>query len=64
MVVAGVLIRRRLEETPAFRQEAERGRRHRVPLAVLLRDHRADVMRVALAALASTVSTIFAVYAL
>ena len=36
----------------------------KIPLAVLWRDHRTDVLRVALAAMASTVSTIFAVYAL
>lgn len=35
-----------------------------VPLAQLLRDHRLDVLRVACGALASAVSTIFAVYAL
>ena len=36
----------------------------KVPTAVLFRDHWAGVLRVALAAIASTVSTIFAVYAL
>ena len=64
VVLAGVLIRRRLEETPAFQAEASEGAAPRVPLAVLFSDHRADVLRVALAAMASTVSTIFAVYAL
>jgi MFS family permease len=64
VVVAGVLIRRRLDETPAFRAEAVRDAVEKVPLAVLLRDHRIAVLRVALAALGSTVSTIFAVYAL
>jgi MFS family permease len=63
VVLAGVLIRRRLEETPAFQAEANAGA-PRVPLAILFSDHRADVLRVALAAMASTVSTIFAVYAL
>ena len=64
MVLAGVLIRRRLEETPAFQAEASEDAVAKIPLAVLLRDHCADVLRVALAAMASTVSTIFAVYAL
>ena len=64
VVVAGVMIRSRLEETPAFQAEASEGTTPRVPLAVLFSDHRADVLRVALAAMASTVSTIFAVYAL
>ena len=63
VVLAGVLIRRRLEETPAFQAQAER-RGPKIPLAVLWGDHRADVVRVDLAAMASTVSTIFAVYAL
>jgi MFS family permease len=64
VVLAGVLIRRRLEETPAFQAEASEDAVPKIPLAVLWADHRADVVRVALAALASTVSTIFAVYAL
>src|SRR4051794_19513204 len=63
VVVAGLVIRRRLEEPPAFRARTQR-EPDNVPLAVLLRDHRADVLRVTLGALASTVSTIFAVYAL
>jgi MFS family permease len=63
VVAAGVIIRRRLEETPVFREVvAEEGAK--VPVAVLLRDHPADLLRVILGALASTVSTIFGVYAL
>jgi MFS family permease len=63
VVAAGVIIRRRLEETPVFQEVvAEEGAK--VPVAVLLREHPADVLRVILGALASTVSTIFAVYAL
>jgi MFS family permease len=64
VVVAGLLIRRTLDETPAFRAAAEEQQAAKVPLAVLLREHPADVLRVILGALASTVSTIFAVYAL
>jgi MFS family permease len=60
VVVAGLIIRRRLEEPPVF-QEAET---ERTPIAELLRDHKAGVARVTLAALASTVSTIMSVYAL
>jgi MFS family permease len=63
VVVAGLLIRRKLDETPVF-EEAAREEDGKVPVAVLLRDHRADVLRVTVGALASTVSTIFAVYAL
>jgi len=61
VVVAALVIRRKLEEPPAFREEAGAAR---IPTADLFRDHWAGVLRVALAALASTVSTIFAVYAL
>jgi MFS family permease len=64
VVVAGVLIRRRLEETPVFQEAAREGEIERAPLGELLRDHRAGVIRVILVALGSTVSTIFAVYAL
>jgi MFS family permease len=64
VVVVGLLIRRRLEEPPAFREEAARNAVASVPTTVLFRDHWAGVLRVALAAIASTVSTIFGVYAL
>jgi MFS family permease len=64
VVVVGLLIRRRIEEPPAFREEAAEAATPRVPTAVLFRDHWAGVLRVALAAIASTVSTIFAVWAL
>jgi MFS family permease len=64
VVFAGVMIRRRLEETPAFQAEAADDTIQKLPLATLWADHRIDVLRVALAAMASTVSTIFAVYAL
>jgi MFS family permease len=60
VVIAGVLIRRRLHEAPAF---AEAGG-ERAPLPELLRDHWGGVLRVLLTAIGSTVSTIFAVYAL
>jgi MFS family permease len=63
VTIAGLIIRRKLEETPAFRQTADEGT-EQVPLTELLRSHRVAVLRVTLAALASTVSTIFAVYAL
>ena len=64
VVVVGLVIRRRLEEPPAFREEAARGRDRQSRPPRCFRDHWAGVLRVALAALASTVSTIFAVYAL
>jgi MFS family permease len=64
VVIVSILIRRRIEEPPAFREEAARHADERVPVALLLRDHWPAVLRVVLAAMASTVSTIFAVFAL
>jgi MFS family permease len=64
VVVAGVLIRRQLDETPAFETALREGEIERAPVGELLRDHRSGVVRVTLVALGSTVSTIFAVYAL
>jgi MFS family permease len=63
VTVVGLVIRRKLQETPAF-QAAEEDGVLKIPVAELLRDHRADLLRVTLGALASTVNTIFAVYAL
>jgi MFS family permease len=64
VVIVALMIRRRLEEPPAFREEAASAAVARVPTAVLFRDHWRGVLRVSLAAIASTVSTIFGVYAL
>ncbi len=64
VVVVALIIRSRITEPPAFQREAAEPQTDRVPVAALLRDHWSGVLRVVLAALASTVSTIFAVYAL
>ena len=64
VAVAALVIRRKLDETPLFERAAEEHEVLKVPVAELLRDHWANVLRVTLGALASTVSTIFAVYAL
>jgi MFS family permease len=64
VVLAAFIIRRRLQETPAFEEAAREGAIGRAPLGELLRDHRAPLLRVTLVSLGSTVSTIFAVYAL
>ena len=64
VVVVGLFIRRRLDEPPAFREEIAERSTPRVPTGELFRDHWSGVLRVTLAAIASTVSTIFAVYAL
>jgi MFS family permease len=64
VVLVGWIIRRTLDETPAFLEEKEQQAVPRAPLSVLFRYYTPDVVRVLLAALVSTVSTIFGVYAL
>ncbi|WP_030422298.1 MFS transporter [Streptomyces sp. SCSIO 75703] len=66
VAVVGFVIRRKLDETPAFvaQQAAGAGGTVKMPLAVLARDHWADVLRVVAAALIASVSTIFTVWAL
>lgn len=60
VVVVGFVIRRKLDETPVF----ERTEVAKLPVAVLFREHWADVLRVVVAATIASVSTIFTVYAL
>ncbi|TQS46000.1 MFS transporter [Cryptosporangium phraense] len=64
VMAVGYLIRRRMEETPEFVQEAAKDQVPKAPLAVLFRDHWASVIRVVLVAMVASVSTIFGVYAL
>ncbi|MBP2325923.1 MFS family permease [Kibdelosporangium banguiense] len=64
VVVAGYVIRRRLEETPVFERQVATGGVAKLPVAVLFRDHWRDVLRVVLASIIASVSTIFSVYAL
>ncbi|GIH80348.1 MFS transporter [Planobispora longispora] len=64
VAVAGWVIRRKLDETPAFEQEVAQGTVPKLPLADLFRDHWRSVLRVVCAALIATVSTIFTVWAL
>jgi MFS family permease len=64
VVAVGYVIRRRLEETPVFEKEAAAGGVARLPVAILFRDHWRDVLRVVLASVIASVSTIFTVYAL
>jgi len=64
VAVAGYVIRRTLEETPAFTQQAATAGVVKLPLMVLLREHWADVLRVIAGALVASVSTIFTVWAL
>ncbi|EDY61144.1 MULTISPECIES: MFS transporter [Streptomyces] len=64
VAVVGFVIRRKLDETPAFAQQAASEGVPKLPLAVLLREHWADVLRVIGGALIASVSTIFTVWAL
>lgn len=64
VAVTGYVIRRTLEETPVFTKQAATEGVAKLPLAVLLRDHWADVLRVVGCAVIATVSTIFTVWAL
>ncbi|MBZ9643683.1 MFS transporter [Streptomyces sp. PSKA30] len=64
VAVVGYVIRRKLDETPAFEQQTATEGVVKLPLAVLLREHWADVLRVIAGALIASVSTIFTVWAL
>jgi MFS family permease len=64
VVAVGYIIRRTLEETPAFKEEQQDQGVPKAPLAVLFQYYMPEVIRVVFAALVSIVSTIFGVYAL
>jgi MFS family permease len=64
VVVVGMIIRLKLDETPEFRAEAENDEVAPAPLGVLFRDHWAGVLRVFFAAFIAMVNTMFQVFAL
>ncbi|GAA1672596.1 MFS transporter [Nonomuraea maheshkhaliensis] len=64
VAAAGVIIRRTLEETPEFEREVATDTVAKMPLAVLFREQWRDVLRVVVAAVIASVSTIFTVHAL
>ncbi|MEU9449647.1 MFS transporter [Streptomyces sp. NPDC048277] len=64
VAVVGWVIRRKLQETPAFARQAAGEGVERLPLVTLVRHHWADVLRVIGGALIASVSTIFTVWAL
>jgi len=64
VTVVAVIIRRSLEETPVFEREVAAAEAERVPIATLLRSHWTATLRVALAAVIATPSTVFTVWAL
>ena len=64
VVAVGYIIRRTLDETPAFKEEQQGQNVPKAPLAVLFQHYTPEVLRVVLAALVSIVSTVFGIYAL
>src|SRR3954471_9193368 len=64
VVAVGYWVRRTLPETPEFEKVEEAHAVAKLPVAVLLRDHWASVLRVIFCALVSVVSTIVATYSL
>ena len=64
VVAVGYIIRRTLEETPAFKEEQQGQNVPKAPLTILFQHYTPELLRVVLAALVSIVSTIFGVYAL
>ncbi|MFF5104162.1 MFS transporter [Streptomyces sp. NPDC000134] len=64
VAVVGYVIRRNLDETPAFTRQTAAAGVEKMPLVVLVREHWADVLRVIGGALIASVSTVFTVWAL
>jgi MFS family permease len=64
VVLAGMIIRLKLDETPEFRAEEQRDEVSSAPLGVLFRDHWVSVLRVFFAAFIAIVNTMFQVFAL
>ncbi|GAC1424074.1 MAG: hypothetical protein NVSMB6_25090 [Burkholderiaceae bacterium] len=64
VVMVGIWVRRTLPETPVFEEEKTAHKPTTLPVAVLLREHKANLARVIFAALVSVVSTIFSVFTL
>jgi MFS family permease len=64
VVAVGYWVRRSLPETPEFEKVEEAHAVAKLPVAVLLRDHWAAVLRVILCALVSVVSTIIGTWSL
>ncbi|TQL69026.1 Na+/melibiose symporter-like transporter [Nocardioides albertanoniae] len=59
VVLVAFFIRARLNETPEFEEAKANNEVAKLPLAVLLRDHWADVLRVVCCAFIAAVSTVF-----
>ncbi|MGD9526699.1 MFS transporter [Pseudonocardia sp.] len=57
VVIAGIIIRRRVDETPAFQEEAAHGEVPKAPIVVAVQESGSDMFRVFCMALMNTVPT-------
>jgi MFS family permease len=62
VVFAGYMVRRKVDETPAFQEEAEEGEVPGAPLAVVVRENGVDMLRVICMALMNAVPTAATVF--
>jgi MFS family permease len=62
VVFAGYMVRRKVDETPAFQEEAEEGEGPGAPLAVVVRENGVDMLRVICMALMNAVPTAATVF--
>jgi MFS family permease len=62
VVFAGYMVRRKVDETPAFQEEAEEGEVPAAPIAVVVRENGVDMLRVICMALMNAVPTAATVF--
>jgi MFS family permease len=62
VVVAGYIIRRRVDETPAFQEEAESGEIPKAPIVMAVRENGVDMLRVVCMALMNAIPTAVTVF--
>ena len=62
VVVAGYVIRRRVDETPAFQEEAEHGEVPAAPIVMAVRENGTDMLRVICMALMNAIPTAVTVF--
>src|SRR5664279_4488869 len=64
VVVAGYVIRRRVDETPAFQEEAEHGEVPAAPIVMAVRENGSDMLRLICMALMNAIPTTVTVFGL
>jgi MFS family permease len=62
VLIAGVIIRREVEETPAFAEEARAGEKPRAPVMDALSNHGADMLRVICMALMNVIPVVATIF--